>query len=120
MGEPFVGRQLPVKLQQQPGENSVTRYVDFVYQPIRDATGQVTGIFVEGSDVTETYKAQEALRAERDLSQAARAMAEAAAAELSRPPDVEYAEQDVVDRGQPASAPRVETETVDKSRRSPT
>ena len=44
---------------------------------------------------------------------------EAAAAELSRPPDVEYAEQDVVDRGQPASAPRVETETVDKSRRSP-
>ncbi len=28
------------------------RYVDFVYQPIRDSQGQVTGIFVEGVDVT--------------------------------------------------------------------
>lgn len=27
-------------------------YVDFVFQPIRDAQGQVTGIFVEGVDVT--------------------------------------------------------------------
>ena len=29
------------------------RLVDFVYQPIKDESGQVTGIFVEGADVTD-------------------------------------------------------------------
>lgn len=33
----------------------VNRYVDFVYQPIKDAQGEVTGIFVSGSDVTEHH-----------------------------------------------------------------
>jgi PAS domain S-box-containing protein len=65
-GEAFVGRHLRVELQRQPDADKVTRYVDLVYQPIRDAVGEVTGIFVEGSDVTETHNAQEALRAERD------------------------------------------------------
>ena len=36
----------------------VDRYVDFVYQPIRDAQGQISGIFVCGSDVTEHHKAR--------------------------------------------------------------
>ncbi len=36
--------------------------VDFVYQPIRDEHGQVTGIFVMGNDVTAPHAAQEALR----------------------------------------------------------
>ncbi len=39
------------------------RFVDFVYQPVRDASGAVAGIFVEGSDVTEATLADEALRA---------------------------------------------------------
>ncbi len=80
-GEPFVGRQLPVRLKREPSAAPVTRYVDFIYQPIRDASGQVTGIFVEGSDVTETFEAHEALRAERDLSHVARVKAELLAAE---------------------------------------
>ena len=33
-------------------------YLDFVYQPIRDDSGGVTGIFVEGSDVTERKLAE--------------------------------------------------------------
>ena len=33
-------------------------YVDFVFQPIRDAHGVVTGIFVEGVDVTGRMKAE--------------------------------------------------------------
>ncbi|MES1207053.1 MAG: ATP-binding protein [Pseudomonadota bacterium] len=39
------------------------RFLDFVYQPIKDDAGQVTGIFVEGSDVTERAEAETALRA---------------------------------------------------------
>jgi PAS domain S-box-containing protein len=38
------------------------RFVDFIYQPMTDATGRVTGIFVQGSDVTERALAEAALR----------------------------------------------------------
>lgn len=40
---------------------SVTRYLDFVYQPIHEADGTVSGIFVEGVDVTERREAELAL-----------------------------------------------------------
>ncbi|MEG9500316.1 MAG: PAS domain-containing protein [Methylorubrum extorquens] len=39
------------------------RYLDFVYQPVTDARGTVSGIFVEGHDVTERTVAEVALRA---------------------------------------------------------
>lgn len=51
-GKPFVGTEVLVKLQQTPGAPLSDRYVDFVYQPIVDASGDVWGIFVVGSDVT--------------------------------------------------------------------
>jgi PAS domain S-box-containing protein len=38
------------------------RFVDFVYQPLRNAEGTVTGIFVEGFDVTDRIQAASALR----------------------------------------------------------
>ncbi|WP_234419308.1 hybrid sensor histidine kinase/response regulator [Sphingomonas sp. EC-HK361] len=38
------------------------RYVDFVFQPLTDAAGTVTGVFVEGSDVTDRMAAEERLR----------------------------------------------------------
>ena len=37
------------------------RYLDFVYQPVLDETGAVTGIFVEGSDVTDRVLATQGL-----------------------------------------------------------
>ncbi|HEX7802369.1 MAG TPA: PAS domain-containing protein [Pseudoxanthomonas sp.] len=40
----------------------VERYVDFVYQPITDAEGAVTGIFMEGFDVTSAHSDAEAVR----------------------------------------------------------
>jgi signal transduction histidine kinase len=57
-----------------PGEPAAERFVDFVYQPIKDKDGAVTGIFVEGADVTDRVLADAALRASeakyRELSQA--------------------------------------------------
>jgi signal transduction histidine kinase/CheY-like chemotaxis protein len=38
------------------------RFLDFVFQPITDAIGQVTGIFVYGADVTERVIGERALR----------------------------------------------------------
>jgi signal transduction histidine kinase len=37
------------------------RYVDFVYQPIEDENGRVTGVFVDGHDVTAQKEAEIAL-----------------------------------------------------------
>jgi PAS domain S-box-containing protein len=62
-GEPFVGHAIPIKLQVEAGHELVERFVDFVYQPIRDARGNVSGIFVEGSDVTEAVRATQAIKA---------------------------------------------------------
>src|SRR5699024_6348055 len=39
------------------------RFIDFVYQPIHDQHGKVSGIFVEGSDVTERKHIEDELRA---------------------------------------------------------
>ena len=45
-------------IRQHAGEAVSERYMDFVYQPIRDTSGTVTGIFVEGLDVTERVAAE--------------------------------------------------------------
>ena len=62
-GEPFVGHALPLRVQHEPDGPLVERFVDFVYQPIRDASGAVSGIFVEGSDVTPRKQIEDELRA---------------------------------------------------------
>jgi len=61
-GEAFVGEGISVLLQRTRGARPEERFVDFVYQPIRDVNDRVTGIFVEGSDVTERIRAQEQQR----------------------------------------------------------
>lgn len=61
-GQAYVGRAISVKLQREPDGPLEERFLDFVYQPIHDARGGVSGIFAEGSDVTEHQRAQEELR----------------------------------------------------------
>ncbi|CAN5158466.1 hypothetical protein BH09PSE1_BH09PSE1_15080 [soil metagenome] len=56
-GEPVEGRGSQLQLQASPGGPVETRYLDFIYQPIRDAGGKVVGIFVQGHDVTENVAA---------------------------------------------------------------
>jgi signal transduction histidine kinase/CheY-like chemotaxis protein len=62
-GEPFVGHALPLRLQRERNGPLEERFIDFVYQPIRDASGTVSGIFVEGSDVTDRKLVEDELRA---------------------------------------------------------
>ena len=60
-GKAFVGRGMPLQLRAAPdGHDSAgsLRFLDFVYQPVLDGDGRVTGIFVQGSDVTEQRSAQ--------------------------------------------------------------
>ncbi|WP_201836048.1 PAS domain-containing sensor histidine kinase [Microvirga zambiensis] len=61
-GEPFTGRRMPVAFQRQADAPPETRYVDFVYQPVTDDQGQVSGIFAQGFDVTDQVEAEAAFR----------------------------------------------------------
>ena len=61
-GATFAGRALPVNLQRVPDAPIERRFMDLVYQPVTDTAGSVTGIFVEGSDVTERVLAEAELR----------------------------------------------------------
>lgn len=60
-GEPFVGRGMRLVFEHAPGRPAEERFVDFVYQPVRDAAGSVAGIFAQGHDVTEQVRANAAL-----------------------------------------------------------
>jgi PAS domain S-box-containing protein len=58
-GESFVGSKTRLLIQSAPNGLSMEHYLDFVLQPIFDPQGQVTGIFVEGSDVTEHVQTEQ-------------------------------------------------------------
>ena len=62
-GEAVTARRAPVILAADPDGASKQVFVDFVYQPVRDAAGAVSGIFVEGNDVTQAKLDEDALRA---------------------------------------------------------
>lgn len=60
--QPFKGEAMPLKVQRSAGEPATTRYLDFIYQPLRNSLGQVTGIFVEGVDLTAMHEQARVLR----------------------------------------------------------
>jgi PAS domain S-box-containing protein len=57
-GEPFRGIAVPARVVRVAGEPPEERIFDFVYQPVTDADGRVTGIFTQGLDVTERHTAE--------------------------------------------------------------
>jgi PAS domain S-box-containing protein len=61
-GKTVTGRARPLLLQRSPGAEPEERLLDFVFQPITDNQGGVTGIFAQGHDVTELHNAELALR----------------------------------------------------------
>ena len=81
------------------------RYVDFVYQPMTDATGVVTGIFVEGSDVTERVRAEIHRRALVELGERIR--------DIGNPDDLSYAAAEIL--GKTLEVSRAGYGTVDKA-----
>ena len=58
-GEAFVGTEMPVLLQRTPGAPLEQRFVNFVYQPLPDAGGGVSGLLAHGVDVTELVQARQ-------------------------------------------------------------
>ncbi|WP_194755481.1 putative bifunctional diguanylate cyclase/phosphodiesterase [Aliidiomarina indica] len=54
-GEPFVGNAVPVKLHRSGSSTRDVVYIDFVYQPMRNHLDEITGVFVQGYDVTQAH-----------------------------------------------------------------
>ncbi len=61
-GEPYLGRYLPVSLQPDDEKEADQRFINLIYQPIFDHAGNVTGIFVDGFDVTDLKRAEDQLQ----------------------------------------------------------
>ncbi len=64
-GRPHAGRGVRVLLRRESGEDE-ERFLDFVYQPMFDADGAVSGIFVHGVDVTDHKRAEDRARASEE------------------------------------------------------
>lgn len=61
-GVPYTASGARFLMQAEPGGPSEELFLDFVYQPLRDADGKVNAIFVEGADVTERTLSERAKR----------------------------------------------------------
>lgn len=61
-GEAFKSTGARYVVQVTPGGPQQERFVDFIYQPIKGEAGEVTGILIEGADVTDRTHAAAALR----------------------------------------------------------
>jgi signal transduction histidine kinase len=88
-GTPYVGREARVMLVRSPGEAPEDSYVDFVYQPIVEPDGRISGVFVQGVDVTIQVRARKEMErlyeSVRDANEAKRQFLAAMSHELRTP-----------------------------------
>ena len=70
--EPFVGREMAVKIKRTRSAPPDLCYVDFIYMPITESDGSVSGIFVHGVDVTDQVNARHEVESARAEAEAAR------------------------------------------------
>lgn len=66
-GEPFVARGMYVPIKRDSDDQRRDYYLDFVYQPLREPDGSISGIFAHAVDVTEHKKAVAALAEAHNL-----------------------------------------------------
>ena len=57
-GQPYTAAGHKYAYEEVAGRPKVERYVDFVYQPIKNADGHTSGVFVVGVDVTQRMRPQ--------------------------------------------------------------
>jgi PAS domain S-box-containing protein len=61
-GRPWVGHGIKVDIRSKDDGNVVEHYIDLLYQPFYSPDNKVVGVFAQGHDVTEAYKASIALQ----------------------------------------------------------
>jgi len=81
-GKSFAANGARYLMQASPGAQAAERYVDFVFQPVRANDGQVTGVLVLGSDVTD--------RVQNEIRRDALARLTDALRDLRTPEEISY------------------------------
>jgi CheY-like chemotaxis protein len=77
-GKPVVGTEQALSIAPTSNAALERRFIDFVYQPLREANGDCVGIFVHGVDVTEQVEARTEVEMARAEAEAALVRAEEA------------------------------------------
>jgi signal transduction histidine kinase len=75
---------MPIQLARNKSQALDLRYLDFVYQPRRDADGNISGVIVLGIDVTENRRAEQLLLQSEKLNAVGR-LASSIAHEINNP-----------------------------------
>lgn len=83
-GEPYVGRNMAVNLAHRESDVLEERILDFIYQPLRDSQGTISGIIVFGIDVTDAKRAELSLIQSEKLAAVGR-LASSIAHEINNP-----------------------------------
>src|SRR5207302_9540242 len=83
-GKPFVGRRTPFHVARTASQSLEERFLDFVYQPMREPDGAISRIIVLGVDVTESKRAEKALMQTEKLAAVGR-LASSIAHEINNP-----------------------------------
>jgi PAS domain S-box-containing protein len=83
-GEPYVAQAARISLTRTPGEPPEDRYLDYVYQPMREANGSTSGVIALGVDVTDRRRAEQALLQSEKLAVVGR-LASSIAHEINNP-----------------------------------
>ena len=68
-GKAFTGSRMPVRFSRQPGSQAELHFIDFVFQPISGPDGSVSGVFIEGNDVTGHARAEDDLEVSQQSAQ---------------------------------------------------
>jgi len=77
-GQSYVGSDVQLGLQRQPGAELENRFIDFVFVVLRNASGDVNGVLIHGVDQTERKLAELAVQSsEESLRRSAADLAEA-------------------------------------------
>ena len=113
-GEPFIAVEYPTPLDRDGDGVPETYYFNFVYHPLKETTGEVSGIVSIGTEVTESVRARKSAEDLRQAAEVAREAAEAAeqrvalladaSARLAGSLDVESALQSIAELAVPTLA----------------
>jgi PAS domain S-box-containing protein len=79
-GVPYTATEAPVEYSNSPDEPPSLHFINFVYQPLAGASGEVWGILAHGVDVTEQVLARQEVERARDLTARLQALTAALAA----------------------------------------
>ena len=78
-GEPYVGREIPIRVSSSAGAPPEERFFDFVYLPLTELDGSRSGVIAHGNEITEQVRARREAERARDRADRLQALTAALA-----------------------------------------